>query len=107
MADEKYQDLLIVDNDIVLDGIGAPLGISGRASIAQDIKHLIRESGLLVELIGERRRDKVALNLLRLETLVEADIRIIPGTAKIIRLDEETVLVRATTQDYGHLEFNL
>ncbi|MCX2834453.1 DUF2590 family protein [Microbulbifer thermotolerans] len=107
MAEAKYQDLLIVNNDIALDDVGVPLGISDRASIAQDIKHMIRESGLLVELVGERDSDKVALNLQRLENLVETDVRIVPGTASITRLDTETFLVRARTQDYGHLEFNL
>ncbi|MFC6633528.1 DUF2590 family protein [Microbulbifer taiwanensis] len=107
MADTKYQDLLIINNDIALDGIGVPLGISDRPSIAQDIKHMIRESGLLVELVGERDGAKVALNLQRLENLVETDVRIVPGTASITREDSETFLVRARTEDYGHLEFNL
>lgn len=107
MAEEKYQDLLIVNNDIALDGIGLPLGISGRSSIAQDVKHMIRESGLLVELVGQRDGEQVALNLQRLENLVETDVRIVPGTARITRSDSETILVRARTEDYGHLEFNL
>lgn len=107
MVEAKYQDLLIINNDIALDDVGVPLGISDRASIAQDIKHMIRESGLLVELVGERDTDKVALNLQRLENLVETDVRIVPGTASVTRLDTEVFLVRARTQDYGHLEFNL
>jgi hypothetical protein len=107
MAEPKYQDLLIVGNDIALDAVGVPMGISDRPSIAQDIKHMIRESGLLVELIGERQADKWALNLSRLENLVESDTRIQPGTAKITRLEAETVLVSAKTVEYQHIEFTL
>ncbi|MFS1525824.1 DUF2590 family protein [Microbulbifer sp. 2304DJ12-6] len=104
---KKYQDLLIINNDIALDGVGVPLGINDRASIAQDIKHLIRESGLLVALVGERQRDTWAINLSRLENLVESDTRILPGSAVLTRLDKETILVRATTLEYQHLEFTL
>ncbi|BBM04164.1 DUF2590 family protein [Microbulbifer sp. GL-2] len=107
MAEPKYQDLLIVNNDIALDSVGVPIGISDRASIAQDIKHMIRESGLLVELVGERQADKWALNLSRLENLVESDTRIQPGTAKLTRLEKEIVLVFAKTVEYQHIEFTL
>ncbi|WP_299940111.1 DUF2590 family protein [uncultured Microbulbifer sp.] len=107
MAEPKYQDLLIINNDIALDGIGVPMGISDRPSIAQDIKHMIRESGLLVELVGERQNDQWALNLSRLEKLVESDTRIQPGTAKLTRLEEETVLVSAKTVEYQDIEFIL
>ncbi|MDG9666723.1 DUF2590 family protein [Hahella sp. CR1] len=105
MAD--FIDLHIVNNDISLDAIGVPQEISGRASIAQDIKHMIRESGLLVELIGERNPEKVALNLSRIETRVENDARIKPGTAKVTRTDPETVYITAKTLKYGHIEFYL
>ncbi|MFA0810853.1 DUF2590 family protein [Microbulbifer epialgicus] len=107
MTEPKYQDLLIINNDIALDSVGVPMGISDRASIAQDIKHMIRESGLLVELVGERQTDKWALNLSRLENLVESDTRIQPGTAKLTRLDKESVLVSAKTVEYQTIEFTL
>ncbi|MCO1336321.1 DUF2590 family protein [Microbulbifer sp. OS29] len=106
MAEPKYQDLLIVNNDIALDSLGVPMGISDRASVAQDIKHMIRESGLLVELVGERQSDKWALNLSRLENLVESDSRIEPGTARLSR-DVGEVLVTATTVDFKDIEFTL
>ncbi|WHI45042.1 DUF2590 family protein [Microbulbifer sp. VAAF005] len=106
MTEPKYQDLLIVNNDIALDSLGVPMGISDRASVAQDIKHMIRESGLLVELVGERQSDKWALNLSRLENLVESDSRIEPGTARLSR-DEGEILVTATTVDFKDIEFTL
>lgn len=106
-ATAQYQDLLIVDNDLALDAIGVPLGISDRASIAQDIQHLIRDSGLLVDLIGERDSEKVQLQLVRLETLVEEDTRLVPGSVQIRRIDTASFLVQAQTQEYGPLEVRL
>ena len=54
MAEPKYRDLLITDDDITLDAGGYPVLVTERACIAQDIQHMIRESGLLVDLVGER-----------------------------------------------------
>lgn len=51
-----YVDLLIQENDLVLDPARAPRLVDDRASIAQDIAHMIRESGLLVTLVAERDR---------------------------------------------------
>ena len=39
----NYWDLRIVDNDIALDVGRQPLKLADRASIAQDIAHMIRE----------------------------------------------------------------
>lgn len=50
----SYIDLLIAGNDLVLDPSHQPLLVDDRASIAQDIAHMIRESGLLVTLVAER-----------------------------------------------------
>ena len=43
-----YIDLLIAHNDLILDSSQQPLLVVDRASIAQDIAHMIRDSGLLV-----------------------------------------------------------
>lgn len=102
MAD--YVDLLIEDDGIALDALGIPVLIDGRASIAQDIKHMIRESGLLVELIGERNREKVKRNMVRIEKRVEDDLRIRPGTAKVTRTETGTFYVTARTMKYGEIE---
>lgn len=105
--EKKYVDLLIEGDSIVLDSVGNPILISDRASIAQDIKHMIRESGLLVEIIGQRSTERVKLNLVRLESLIEDDTRIKPGTAEITRTDNETFWVQAKTIEYGDLGFYL
>ena len=47
-----YIDLLIANNDLVLDASQQPLLVEDRASIAQDIAHMIRDSGLLGTLLA-------------------------------------------------------
>jgi hypothetical protein len=104
---EKYTDVLVTDDGIALDAVGNPILISGRASIAQDIKHMIRETGLLVEMIGERNPERVKLKMVRLENKIEDDLRIKPGTAKITRSTNETFFIVAKTIEYGDVEFYL
>lgn len=103
----RYWDLLIVDDDIGIDSSGCPLMISDRPSIAQDVKHLIRESGLLIELIGERDWERRRLNLNKLERLIDDDERIIPGTSRLIEVDPELYLVTADSVHYGPVEYYL
>ena len=101
----QYVDLLIVDNDIVLDADGCPTYVDGRASIAQDLQHMILESGLLLSLIGQRD-DEVRLSVLvQLVQRIEEDQRILPGTAKITRLNPEKYWITANTVDYHELGF--
>ncbi|WP_331352571.1 DUF2590 family protein [Cellvibrio sp. UBA7671] len=105
MAD--HFDLLIAGDSIVLDEFGLPVGIDGRASIAQDIKHMIRETGLLVEMIGQRSSEKIKRGMVRIEQHVENDERIRPGTARMVQLDNETFLITAKTMQYGDIEVTL
>lgn len=105
MAD--YIDLLIEDDGIALDPLGLPIFIDGRASIAQDIKHMIRETGMLIEMIGERNREKIKRNMIRIERHVEEDLRIRPGTAKVSRTDNGTFFITAKTMQYGDVEIYL
>ena len=100
MAD--YVDILISGDSIALDNVGLPLTVEGRASIAQDIKHMVRETGLLVEMIGERNAQKIKRNMVRIEQAVENDARIRPGTARMTRLN-----ITAKTMKYGDLEVYL
>lgn len=102
-----YFDLLIAADSIVIDQFGLPLSVDGRVSIAQDIKHMIRESGLLVEMIGERSNEKVRRNMVRIEQFVENDERIRPGTALVIRQSNEEFLLTAKTIKYGDIEVSL
>lgn len=102
-----YFDLLIAADGIVLDELGLPLPIDGRASIAQDIKHMVRESGLLVEVVGERSGEKVKRNMVRIEQLIENDLRIRPGTAIVTRTDVGEFYLTAKTMKYGDIEVSL
>lgn len=103
----EYIDLLIVGNDLVLDLSRQPLLIDDRASIAQDIAHMIRDSGLLVTLVAERDRLKQRDCIQQLELLVEADERLVPGTAQITQLQPGQYLVTATTLKFGDIEVDL
>lgn len=102
-----YIDLLIVNNDLSLDPSRQPLLIDDRASIAQDIAHMIRESGLLVTLVAERSKLRQRDCIQQLELLVENDVRLVPGTAKITELAAGQYLVTATTLQFGNLEVTL
>ncbi|MBC3376681.1 DUF2590 family protein [Pseudomonas sp. SWRI92] len=103
----EYIDLLIHDNDLVLDLSRQPLLIDDRASIAQDLAHMIRDSGLLVTLVAERDRLKQRDCIQQLELLVEADERLVPGTALITQLEPGQYLVTATTLKFGTIEVTL
>ena len=103
----QYIDLLIEDNDFALDLSRQPVPVEDRACIAQDIGHMIRESGLLVTLVAERNRLKQRDCIQQLELLVEADVRLVPGTARITELGSGQYLVTATTLQFGNLEVTL
>lgn len=99
-----YIDLLITNNDLTLDASNQPLPIDDRASIAQDIAHMIRESGLLVTLVGERNRYRQADCIQQLELLVENDERLVPGTTRFIKQEPGQYLVTAKTVEFGSIE---
>lgn len=103
----EYIDLLIAGNDLVLDPSRQPLLIDDRASIAQDIAHMTRDSGLLVILVAERDRLKQRDCIQQLELLVEADERLVPGTAQFTQLRPGQYLVTATTLKFGNIEVAL
>ncbi len=109
MPDDFYRDLLIIDDDMALDAGRQPRLVTGRACIAQDIQHMIRESGLLVELVGERDVMQRKTNLVRLSLMVDQDPRIKPGTTRIeeIWTSRERVefWLTAETIRYGKIEF--
>lgn len=103
----EYVDLLIVDNDLALDPSNQPRLIDDRACIAQDIAHMIRDSGLLVTLVAERDRLRQRDCIQQMELLVEADERLVPGTAHIAQLEPGQYLVTAKTLKFGLIEVSL
>ncbi|MET4706733.1 DUF2590 family protein [Endozoicomonas lisbonensis] len=86
----QFTDIHITDRDLTLDVAGIPERIDDRYVIAQDLKHAILDTGILVELIAERSPMKWARNMVRLADLAEEDIRIIPGTV-LIRRDKKHI----------------
>ncbi|THG81512.1 DUF2590 family protein [Pseudomonas sp. A-1] len=103
----EYIDLLIVNNDLALDAGRQPLLVDDRASIAQDIAHMIRDSGLLVTLVAERDRLRQRDCIQQLELLVETDERLVPGTAQIAQVEPGQYLVTAKTLKFGSIEVSL
>lgn len=101
----EHVDLLILDDDIAVDAGGCAQYIDGRSSIAQDIVHQIRESGLLKSLIGERDQETRASYLIELIEIIEDDERLIPGTTKITESDVEQYWIQSQTVDYNELGF--
>ncbi|PAU66648.1 hypothetical protein BZL41_00515, partial [Pseudomonas sp. PIC25] len=73
-------------------------------SIAQDIAHMIRESGLLVTLVAERDRFRQRDCIQQLELLVEADERLVPGTVRIVEQEPGQYQVTARTVEFGSVE---
>lgn len=91
----QWRDILITDRDITLDPAGMPEFVVQRPSITQDIAHMILESGILIELVGERSTIKWADNMTRLESMVEDDVRIVPGTVIIDWSNRERIYIVA------------
>jgi hypothetical protein len=102
-----YIDILITDDDVTLDSGGEPQLIVDADCITQDIKHLIRDSGLMVEIIGQRNEIVVRSNLQKLELMIEDDERLVPGTITITQTDVETFFVTATTYKYGVIQLQV
>ncbi|MBH0074639.1 DUF2590 family protein [Pseudoalteromonas sp. SWYJ118] len=100
-------DLAVEDNDFVLNDSLTPSTLSKSNVVAQDIKHRILESGLLIKLIGLRNKNGIAPILTELELLTEQDNRIKPGTIKVYRNDDGTLSITAQTRQYGSLQSGL
>ncbi|MEH6649987.1 MAG: DUF2590 family protein [Motiliproteus sp.] len=112
-AGAKYIDLLIEGDDLSLDQAGLPVLVFDRDSIAQDIKHAIRESGHLIEMVAERSDEKRRLLLQKIRMVVEEDRRIVPGTVEITLLTPnftgsagDWALV-ADTREFGPVDIDL
>lgn len=107
-GDGHHYDLRIVNDDIALLSEAEPLTLDGRPSIAQDIGHAIRESNLLLELVGERSPLRRRATHQKIEVLVEEDLRVIPGTARMSEpKDAESPWIQAKTYEYGEIGFYL
>lgn len=111
MPDDFYRDIHIVDEDVCLDVGLQPEYVRARACIAQDIKHMLIESGLVVEMIGERNKAGRQTSIVRMTLLVDEDLRIVPDTCHIEEVwqsrTEVTYWLTAETVRYGKIDFIL
>lgn len=104
MAEYTYADLQIVNDDVALDTAGNPVFIYDRDVIAQDLVHTIRESGVLLPLIGERRAAKRALVYNKVAILVEEDERVTPGSCTVAESDDAINQIEITANtEFGEI----
>lgn len=103
----KYTDIRVADNDFALDAGNNPLFVHDVDCIAQDLVHMIRETGLLVELVANRDTRKKAANLNKIEMAVEEDERIAPGTVFIEEPSLGVFYLVADTLEFGTLRVTL
>ncbi|WBA86529.1 DUF2590 family protein [Endozoicomonas sp. GU-1] len=95
---EQWHDILITDRDLALDVAGIPQQVTDRGTIAQDIKHMLMDTGLVVQLVGERSASQWQLAFNQIELQVEEDRRIIPGTVVIHRPEHNILYLTADTE---------
>lgn len=102
-----YIDLRITHDDLSLDVGGNPALLCDRASIAQDIIHMIRERGYLTAMIANRDARARKSLMVRITMDVDNDERIIPGTALLEESAAGELWLTAQTQKYGPLSLQL
>jgi len=100
-----YIDWRIINGDLDIGPDFEPILLANKDSVVQDLKHMIRESGLLWRCIAERDGIKVRALLDQLVLLIEEDIRLVPGTIKIDRTDTNIFFILGDTVDYGKFGF--
>ena len=100
----QYWDLRVVNDALALDVAGNPLLVEDKDCIAQDLEHMIRESGILVDLVANRSESVKNIKLQELIGRVEDDTRIVPGSVFIEEPHLGTFYLIAETVDFGQLE---
>lgn len=104
----KYIDLKVVDGDFVLNGAGDITPITDQESIGQDLKHMLIETGLVLQMVGERSAAVRVQLENKMLIQVENDTRLKPGTARIIHANTVgQFYITAVTNDYGDLKIYL
>lgn len=103
MTLKKYSDLFIDKGALALESLPRPEPelINTRASIAQDVKHMLLESGLVTRLLAQRNAALRNDVYTAMELLIETDVRLVPGTIEIDAKNEARILITATTYEFG------
>ncbi len=102
----KYSDLLIQDGVLILD-LAQPVLTHTRASIAQDVKHLLMDSGLVTQLLAQRSATLRADVLTKMELLIETDVRLVPGSIELNIRTPSLITITATTYEFGPLALDV
>jgi hypothetical protein len=100
---KQYTDLRIENGSLVIDAGKQPILTDERASVGQDVKHLVMESGLATQLLGQRSAALKNDIYTAMELLVETDVRIVPGTIEVNDLGDGVVTITATTFEFGDI----
>lgn len=96
-------DLHIVDGDFVFNNSLSAESLTESNVIAQDIKHRIIESGILVKMVKLRNVNGIAKLKTELELEVEKDDRVKPGTIIVNYNTDKTLTIEAETRQYGSI----
>jgi uncharacterized protein DUF2590 len=91
-------DLRIENNDFVFGDGGEPLTLEDAAAIAQDMKHRIRESGLVPKLVGARGAENQSI-LQDIKLVAREEERIKPDSIVISDLGNGQAQISALTID--------
>ena len=102
----QFIDLLITEDDLTLTA-GEPRLATDKDCIEQDIRHMIREHGLAVQMIANRNSVEIAYLAQRIEIEMEKDVRLVPGTAQVTQVTTGVFLATANTQQFGRLNVEL
>lgn len=102
-----YLDLLINNNDLKLDAGGQPELTNDRACISQDLVHMLRDSGLLVDIIGERNKARRKTKMVEISLLIDEDIRLVPGSVRIEESKAGEFWLTADTKEFQQIGFAL
>lgn len=99
--DAKYSDLLIKDGALAIDAGAQPQLTNTRASIAQDVKHMLMESGLVTKLLAQRSATMRSDVYTEMELLIETDSRLVPGSIELDIAKPELITITAITYEFG------
>ncbi|MCL1050391.1 DUF2590 family protein [Shewanella abyssi] len=103
----QYSDLLIKDGALAIDVGAQPQLTNTRASIAQDVKHMLMESGLVTKLLAQRSATMRSDVYTEMELLIETDNRLVPGSIELDIAKPELITITATTYEFGQLTLDI
>jgi len=99
---DQFIDLLITEDDLTL-AAGEPRLATNKDCIEQDIRHMIREHGLAVQMVANRNPIDIAYLAQKIEIEMEKDVRLVPGTAQVSQITTGVFLATADTVRFGGL----